>query len=85
MSATEAARNLSDLMNQVRYQRRTFVIERGGDAICEIRPVYHSDRFTGADLARLIAAIPDAPRAYLDAVTEGVKRQPAAEDPRWRR
>jgi hypothetical protein len=85
VSATEAARNFSELLNRVRYQNKAFVVERGGDAVCEIRPVYQSGQFTGADLARLLATLPDAPQAYLEAVEEGIKEQPRAEDTRWQR
>jgi hypothetical protein len=85
VSATEAARNFSELLNRVRYQQKAFVVERGGEAVCEIRPVYQSGEFTGADLARLLSTLPDAPKAYLDAVEEGIKKQPRAEDTRWPR
>jgi hypothetical protein len=85
LSATEAARNFSELVNRVRYTRQSFVIERGGRAVCEIRPVYETPEFTGADLARLLASLPEAPAAYLDAVADGIGEQPAAEDRRWPR
>ena len=85
LSATEAARNFSELLNRVRYQGKTFLVERGGEAVCEIRPVYKPREFSGSDLARLLGTLPDAPRAYLDAVAEGIDRQPPAEDTRWPR
>jgi hypothetical protein len=85
VSATEAARNFSELLNRVRYQRRAFLVERGGDAVCEIRPVCHSGDFTGADLARLFAALPGAPREYLKAVEEHVEKQPPAKTTQWPR
>jgi hypothetical protein len=85
VSATDAARNFSRLLNRVRYERKTFVIERGGDAVCEIRPIYRPGGFTGADLARLLGTLPDAPRDYLEAVAEGLEQQPPAEERRWPR
>ena len=85
LSATEAARNFSELLNRVRDQGKTFLVERGGEAVCEIRPVYEPREFTGSDLARLLGTLPDAPRAYLEAVAEGVERQPPAENTRWPR
>ena len=85
ISATEAARNFSELLNRVHYQRQTFLVERGGRAVCEIQPVYQASGFTGADLARLLADLPDAPEAYLDAVAEGIDQQPPAEPERWPR
>jgi antitoxin (DNA-binding transcriptional repressor) of toxin-antitoxin stability system len=85
VSATEAARNFSELLNRVRYRGQTYVVERGGEAVCEIRPVYQARGFTGADLVRLLATLPDAPQAYLEAVTDAIERQPPAEDTRWPR
>ena len=85
VSATEAARNFSELVNRVRYQGQTYVVERAGEAVCEIRPVYHAGGFTGADLARLLGTLPEAPKAYLEAVAEAVERQPPAEETRWPR
>jgi len=38
VSATEAVRNFSEILNRVRYRGETFVIERGGQPICELRP-----------------------------------------------
>jgi len=38
--------------------------------------------FTGADLAHLLASLPDAPAAYLDAVEGKLRDQPPAGDVR---
>ena len=85
ISATEAARNFSEVLNRVRYRRQTYVVERSGEAVCEIRPVYQTSGFTGADLVRLLRNLPDAPQAYLEAVTDAIERQPPAEETRWPR
>ena len=85
VSATEAARNFSELLNRVHYRKETYVVERGGRAVCEIRPAYEVTGFKGTDLARLLASLPQAPEAYLDAVEEGLEGQPPAEDRRWPR
>ena len=85
LSATEAVRNFSELLNRVRYQRQTFLVERGGQVVCEIRPVFQATGFTGADLARLLGDLPAAPADYLDAVAEGIAGQPPAEATRWPR
>ncbi len=85
VSATEAARNFSELLNRVRYRGQTYVVERGGEAVCEIRPVYRAGGFTGSDLVRLLATLPDAPRAYLEAVEDAIEGQPPMEETRWPR
>ena len=38
LSATEASRNFSEVMNRVKYRGESFIIERGGERICEVRP-----------------------------------------------
>lgn len=38
VTATEAARRFSDLLNRVRYGRETFVVVRGGEEIAQISP-----------------------------------------------
>jgi len=39
MSATDAARQFSDLLNRVRYRRESFEIVRGGEIIARIVPI----------------------------------------------
>ena len=85
ISATEAARNFSELMNRVRYRRQSFLVERGGRAVCEIRPVCEATGFNGADLVGLLKSLPKPSSAYLDAVEEATEQQPPAEDKRWPR
>ncbi len=53
--------------------------------MCEIRPVYRAGGFTGSDLVRLLATLPDAPRAYLEAVEDAIEGQPPMEETRWPR
>src|SRR5215831_2720962 len=38
VSATDAARTFSDLLNRVQYRGETVVVERNGAAVCEISP-----------------------------------------------
>jgi hypothetical protein len=85
ISATEAARNFSELVNRVRYRRQSFLVERGGRAVCEINPVHEATGFNGADLARLLHSLPEPSAAYLDAVEDTIAKQLPAEDSRWPR
>lgn len=39
VTATEAARRFSDLLNRVRYERETFVIVRGREEVGQLAPV----------------------------------------------
>lgn len=67
VSATEAARSFSDLINRACYQAETFVIERGGRPICQLGPL-QSRRCTGGDLLALLAQLPKPHEDYLAAV-----------------
>jgi antitoxin (DNA-binding transcriptional repressor) of toxin-antitoxin stability system len=74
VSATEAARRFSDLINRASYQNETFVIERGGKPICQLGPLA-TKQCTGADLIELFARLPRPPAEYLDAVEEIIRNQ----------
>ena len=82
ISATEAARNFSELLNRVRYRGESFVIERGGVPVGELRPVA-PPRFTGADLLALFSSLPEVDREYLDTVERAVRAQPQVPESPW--
>ena len=84
VSATEAARNFSEILNRVRYRGETFVIERGGQPICEIRPAAPT-LFTGADLVTLLRSLPSVDEEYLTVVEEIARRQPQLPESPWER
>ena len=50
ISATEAARNFSDLLSRVSYQRESFVITRGGDEVGLLSPPEPRRRSTVREL-----------------------------------
>lgn len=84
ISATEAARSFSELMNRVRYRGESFIVERSGKPICEILPTRPA-RFSGADLASLLRSIPHPDKEYLDIVAELLTKQPTVAKSGWRR
>lgn len=84
ISATEAARRFSEVVNRVRYRNETFVVKRGGEAVCEIVPV-RAAAFTGRELAQLLRSLPHPGKAYLDVVERQVRKQPRAEKSKWPR
>jgi len=73
ITATELARNLSDILNRVRYRGESFRVERNGEVVAEIRPGAGVQVSTVADFRRrfgnrlvpegLAAAIEDGRRA----------------------
>lgn len=84
ITATEAARRFSEVVNRVRYRNETFVVKRGGEPVCEIVPV-RSAAFTARDLAALLRSLPHPDKKYLDAVERHVRKQPRAEKSKWPR
>ena len=84
ISATDAARRFSEIMNRVRYRNESFVVKRGGEPICEIVPV-RNNTFTGRDLVELLRSLPHPDKDYLDVVERHVRKQPRAEKSKWPR
>jgi len=73
ITATEAARRFSEVVNRVRYRNETFVVKRGGEPVCEIVPVQAS--FTGRELAGLLRSLPHPDKGYAKAVEKQVRGQ----------
>jgi prevent-host-death family protein len=84
ISATEAARRFSEVVNRVRYRNETFVVKRGGVPVCEIVPV-QTKTFTGRDFVGLLSSLPHPGKKYLDEVEQHVRKQPKAEKSKWPR
>lgn len=84
ISATEAARNFSDLVNRVYYKGESFVVERGGEPVCAISPVAPA-RFTGSDLVDLLSSLPSPDPEYFDLIEELNKGQKVVRPSRWER
>lgn len=84
VSATEASRNFSELLNRVRYRGEIFVVTRGGQAICELRPAA-TTLFTGADLVTLLRSLPAVDEDYLETVEQAARNQPLLPESPWAR
>ena len=84
VSATEASRSFSEILNRVRYRGEVFLVMRGGQPICELRPAAPT-LFTGADLLTLLRSLPAVDEDYLDAVEETARNQPQLPESPWER
>lgn len=84
ISATDAVRTISDLLNRVRYRGEGFVVERGGKPICEIQPAAPL-KLTGADLADLLASLPKRDDEYSCLVDDLIAKQAKVGDSGWPR
>lgn len=74
LSATQAARSFSDLLNRVRYRGEVFVIERNGEPICEITPV-KPVRLRGAEFLTLLNSLPKPDAGFWDAVEKATQQE----------
>lgn len=74
ISATDAARRFSEVVNRVRYRNETFVVKRGGVPVCEIIPV-RSKTYTGREFVGLLRSLPHPDKEYLDTVEKNVRSQ----------
>lgn len=84
VSATDASRNFSELLNRIRYRGENFIVMRGGQPICELRPAVPT-HFTGADLVTLLRSLPEVDEEYLSAVDETARNQPLLPESPWAR
>jgi len=84
LSATQAVRQFSDLLNRVRYRGEEFVIERGGEPVCEIIPARPVTR-TVADLVRALRAIPKPDDEYWETVEDLTTHQQPLPPSPWPR
>lgn len=83
ISSTELARNLSDLLNRVRYRGESFVILRNGEEVGVLRPVTGR---SGATLRELVRRIEEGgfPDDDFVADLEAVRRdQPRMPEEPW--
>jgi antitoxin (DNA-binding transcriptional repressor) of toxin-antitoxin stability system len=84
VSSTEASRNFSEILNLVRYRGESFLVERGGEPICEIRPVAPPP-FAGADVVALLRSLPPVDDGYLAEVEAIARNQPLLPESPWER
>jgi antitoxin (DNA-binding transcriptional repressor) of toxin-antitoxin stability system len=86
ITATELARNLSDLLNQVRYQGMSFDIKRGAELIAHVTPVRAIQGFPIERLDALLASLPGLNEAERQSFLDDVQahEQPfTAEGDAW--
>ena len=84
VSATQAVRQFSDLLNRVQDHGEEFIIERGGEPVCEIIPVRPVTR-TVADLVQALRSIPKPDDEYWDILEDLTKNQPPLPSSPWPR
>jgi prevent-host-death family protein len=88
ITATEAVRKFSEILNSIKYTGIDYTIVRGGQPVATIRPAEtHAKSLTLGDLAGLVKSLPtlgeEAGRFKKD-VKEALKHQPSMpEKDKW--
>ena len=86
VSATEAARNFSDLLNRVRYQGIAFEIARGNEAIAHIVPAVPPQTMPLAELDQHFMALPQLDpddAVQFEADLQDLRQTASLPDPQW--
>jgi hypothetical protein len=81
VTSTDFARNLSDLLNRVKYRRDRFEIVRGGEVVAMVLP--SESAATVEQLVSLLARLGSAPRGLADDLERIQAEQPKLEAPAW--
>jgi prevent-host-death family protein len=84
ITATELARNLSDVLNRVRYKGESFEVTRGGETIAEIKATERK-RATVRDLIDLLENGPKPDPDFWKDVEEAhrMMNEPLPDPPSW--
>lgn len=84
VTPTLLARNLSELLNKVRYQHVTLEIMRGKDTVAYVSPAPVGAGYPVSQMDRLFETLPSLPdddaRSFLDDMQLGVTTQPVEHD-----
>ena len=86
IAATEAAKTFGRLVDRVREERATYVIERGGKPVAQIGPV-ETRGCTLSELAEFLRSQPKMDEAVLRSIENGIARfnRPAVPKDPWAR
>jgi hypothetical protein len=86
ISATEANRSFSDLINKVYYQHQTFNIKKGRAIVARIIPYQYSSKIEAKDLNTFFANSPRIEatdsEAFMSELKE-IRSQAEARDIKW--
>lgn len=75
VSATEAVRTFSDLLNRIRYRGEEFVVERAGEPVCRMTPAAPTRRLTLRELSSLLRELPEPDAAFATDVRRTTRSQ----------
>jgi prevent-host-death family protein len=80
ITATEAVRKFSEILNSIKYTGNDYTIVRGGKPVASIRPAEtHAKELTLGDLTGLVKTLPslgEESERFKKALKEALKHQP---------
>lgn len=83
VTAAEAARHFSDLLDRVRDGHETFVVVRGGEEIAQISPAEPSRSITLRELFEKLRRLNSPDSQFADDLEEIQASQPPMDDGPW--
>lgn len=83
ITATELARNLSDILNRVRYRGERFVVERNGERVAALGPVNAIKELTLGQLLNRLQTVPPPDDGFADDLELVQRSQPTVALPEW--
>jgi antitoxin (DNA-binding transcriptional repressor) of toxin-antitoxin stability system len=84
VTATEAARKFSEILNRVAYKGETFVVERSGRPVCEISPP-ETEGISTKELVEILRSGPHPDKGYLKTLEKLTRNQPSVAPSQWER
>jgi antitoxin (DNA-binding transcriptional repressor) of toxin-antitoxin stability system len=84
ITATEAARKFSEILNRVAYKGESFIVERSGRPICEIHPA-QEEGISTQELVEILRSGPHPDKGYFDILEEITRNQPTVAPLSWER
>jgi len=85
ITATELARNLSDILSRVRYKGERFIVVRNGEELARLEPRPEHRRMTLGEFVQVIRGAPKPDPDYWKDVETArrLMNQPMPEPPAW--
>ena len=83
ITATEAAKAFSELLNRVRFRGESFLVVRNGEVMCRIGPAGAVSGATVADLLDVLTNGPARDAEFADDLEQAQGRQPRLPESPW--
>ena len=83
ITATELAKNLSDILNRVRYRGESFLVERNSEPVASLGPIGAPPGITVRELIGRLGDLASPGDGFADDLEAIQAAQPSDEAPAW--